>query len=107
MTTIKELIDLLTQAGDKLGYDMPVIMEPSVDCADVDYGVFPAYEVIDDDEIQPLFLETKQVQMSVPDENGHYSFGYNEFKKEFVAAKRDVLVITSPAYKYGGEKNNF
>jgi hypothetical protein len=115
MTTIKELIDLLTCAGKKLGYNMPVILEPNIDCIDADYGPFPAFDVINND-IDSLFLSVKEAQRGVeldgypPDdveelEVAYYDYWDSEEVPE--SDKKKVLCISSPAFKYGAEENDF
>lgn len=115
MTTIKELISLLAQAGNKIGYDMPVILEPNVNA---EYGLFAAYDVIND-KIDDLFLDIREAQRGTEsrqsdssDDKENYEevvTYYDYWKSEEIpeSDKKKVLCISSPAFKYGSEKNDF
>ncbi len=98
MTTIQELIDLLIEAKDKLGGDMPVILEPNISHTDVNYGVFPANEVLYN-IAQPLVLVKMEAQ------SNSEGFGYDD--GESLTERKDVLCISSPAYIYGSKENKF
>lgn len=115
MTTIKELICLLDEAGKKLGYDMPVIPYCNVDCADSEYASdsFVASDILNGD-IPDIYLHKRQAQSDLIVENqDEVECGFDwldlddEKLKLLIDKPVDVLMITSPIYKYGKESNKF
>ena len=102
--TIRDLINKLSKAGDKLGYDMPVIIEHNIDCRDADGDLFTAWDVLNND-IPDIMLRTTEAQSAMDEGNEMAYFDY--YGKESVLNKKTVLCITWPAFKYGDEEDNF
>lgn len=102
MTTLEQLIEKL-QSLVKSGIDpkIPVILEPSLDVADVEYGGFPAHNFFIEPGQYPLTYRLDQAQKFYNNDDSEDNFGYDMWEQEEIKEKQDVLVISSPSYKYG------
>jgi hypothetical protein len=110
MTTIEEMISLLYEAGEKVGFDMPLIIEPYIDCADSECSVFPAHEVAYGN-IPSIYLCAMEAQSSRTIDDDKDTIVEHDYDwivdNEPILDRQKVLCITSPAFKYGGKENNF
>ena len=98
MTTVKQLINKLCQYDENL----LVIIEPSMDCDEQDIGDQQACNILTG-ETEDILLRIDQAQSSRdegdPLDADYIEYGFNAW--EDPVDKRDVLVISSSALKYG------
>lgn len=111
-TTLEQLIEKL-QSLVKSGVDpkIPVILEHNIDeIGDTDYSVFNAQNFFLPEGQSPITFRMSQAQSNrtTHEENCMYDdyieYGYDtwdEVPEDPILDKQDVLVLSSPAFKYG------
>ena len=103
MTTLDEMINLLKQVRAKHPGDIPVILEPMLDCNDAECFLFSPYDIIDGIQ-EKLIVKLKKAQVSsCIDDETKDELGFSEFVETdgWDLKEKKVIVISTPAYKYG------
>jgi len=102
-TSVKELLKKLS----KYDPDMEVIIEPNIDCMDAEMYGQQAYDVLSA-EIEPITLYVSEAQSSrdqgdSPEED-YIEYAFDAFIDPL--DKKKVLVISTPALKYGAKEDD-
>jgi hypothetical protein len=123
-TTLEQLIEKL-QSLVESGVDLkiPVILEHNIDeIGDTDYSAFNAQNFFLPEGQSPITFRLSQAQSNrtvhektddceedrMNDDYIEYGYdGWEESDEDLLLDKQDVLVLSSPAFKYGtGEKDS-